>query len=352
MITSLQALRFVFALFVLFEHFPMSPDHPYLLESGAMGVSFFLILSGFVMSIGYESKVKSTSFVWKDFMLKRLIRLWPLHLLCLAAWIVLAYLAWGSDAIHPLPLIGNAFLLQWLPVEHIDGNSVAWCLSVLVVLYSVYPFLARLKSLHLVVLFLVIGVGLLGYERVFPVSNSHWYWYRLPVSRVLDFMIGILCYRTYRYAVIKYDNKWSRLPIFYRWLIEIVPIGLCACGLTASIINQTQYGSVVYFYLPIYLLILVFALSSTFPHRLSLASLVSQPWLIYLGEISFSFYMIHNLVILSIKQVLMRIAPNLGWEPRLAITIVTAIGLSILVNKFYEGPMANFLSKRLLPKKR
>lgn len=93
MITSLQALRFVFALFVLFEHFPMSPDHPHLLESGAMGVSFFLILSGFVMSIGYESKVKSTSFVWKDFMLKRLIRLWPLHLLCLAAWIVLAYLA-------------------------------------------------------------------------------------------------------------------------------------------------------------------------------------------------------------------------------------------------------------------
>ena len=61
--------------------------------------------------------------------------------------------------------------------------------------------------------------------------------------------------------------------------------------------------------------------------------------------------MIHNLVILSIKQVLMRIAPSLGWEPRLAITIITAIGLSILVNKFYEEPIANFLSKRLLQKR-
>lgn len=61
--------------------------------------------------------------------------------------------------------------------------------------------------------------------------------------------------------------------------------------------------------------------------------------------------MIHNLVILSIKQVLIRITPNLDWEPRLAITIVTAIGLSILVNKFYEGPIANFLSKRLLQKR-
>ena len=352
MITSLQALRFVFALFVLFEHFPISPDHPYLLESGAMGVSFFLVLSGFVMSIGYEKRVKNiSSFKWTDFMLKRLIRLWPLHLLCLATWIILAYLAWGSDAIHPLPLLGNAFLLQWLPIEYIGGNSVAWCLSVLVILYSVYPFLARLKSLHLVALFLVIGVGLLCYERFFPVSNSHWYWYRLPVSRVLDFMIGILCYRTYQYAVIKYDRIWKNLPIIYRWLVEMIPIVLCACGLIASIINQTQYGSIAYFYLPIYLLILIFALSSTFPHRLSFASLVSQPWLIYLGEISFSFYMIHNLVILSVKQVLMRVAPNLGWEPRLVITIVTAIGLSILVNKFYEVPIANFLSKRLLQKR-
>lgn len=122
------------------------------------------------MSIGYEDKVKSTSFVWKDFMLKRLIRLWPLHLLCLAAWIVLAYLAWGSDAIHPLPLIGNAFLLQWLPVEHIDGNSVAWCLSVLVVLYSVYPFFAKLKSSYIVALFFFISVGLGLFERLYPVE--------------------------------------------------------------------------------------------------------------------------------------------------------------------------------------
>ncbi len=351
MITSLQSLRFIFALFVLFEHFPISPDHPHLLESGAMGVSFFLILSGFVMSIGYEGKVKSPSFVWKDFMLRRLIRLWPLHLLCLAAWIVLAYLAWGSDAIHPLPLIGNAFLLQWLPVEHIGGNSVAWCLSVLVVLYSVYPFLAKLKSVYILALFFFVSVGLGCFERFCPVVDVKWYWYTFPLSRILDFIIGILCYRTYQHAVIKYDNKWSSLPIFYRWLIEIVPIGLCACSLILFLGNQTAYGSVAYFYLPIYLLILVFALSSTFPHRLSLASLVSQPWLIYLGEISFSFYMIHNLVILSIKQVLIRIAPNLGWEPRLVITIVTAIGLSILVNKLYEGPIANSLSKRLLQKK-
>ena len=128
MITSLQALRFIFALFIFTEHFPISEDAPHLLHgAGAMGVSFFIVLSGFVMSIGYEKRVQEPAFQWKDFMFKRLIRLWPLHLLCLVAWVILAYGAWGSSAIHPLPLLGNALLLQWLPIEHIEGNSVAWC---------------------------------------------------------------------------------------------------------------------------------------------------------------------------------------------------------------------------------
>lgn len=61
--------------------------------------------------------------------------------------------------------------------------------------------------------------------------------------------------------------------------------------------------------------------------------------------------MIHNLVILSVKQILSRIAPGVGWELRLAITIAVTIALSILINRYYETPIANFLSKRLLTKR-
>ena len=131
MITSLQALRFIFALFILSEHFPIDAEHPHLIPgAGPMGVSFFLILSGFVMSIGYEDRAKAPTFNRKDFMIRRLIRLWPLHLLCLGVWIILAYGAWGSSAIHPLPLLGNALLFQWLPIEHIGG----------IVSHGVYPY--------------------------------------------------------------------------------------------------------------------------------------------------------------------------------------------------------------------
>ena len=51
MISSLQALRFIFALFIFFQHFPIRNEEPRALLDGAgyMGVSFFLVLSGFVM---------------------------------------------------------------------------------------------------------------------------------------------------------------------------------------------------------------------------------------------------------------------------------------------------------------
>lgn len=62
MISSLQALRFIFALFIFAQHFPLRDGEaqPLLNGAGAMGVAFFLVLSGFVMSISYAERVKSS----------------------------------------------------------------------------------------------------------------------------------------------------------------------------------------------------------------------------------------------------------------------------------------------------
>ena len=353
MITSLQALRFIFALFILCEHFPIDADHPHLIPgAGPMGVSFFLILSGFVMSIGYEDRAKSPTFNRKDFMIRRLIRLWPLHLLCLGVWIILAYGAWGSSAIHPLPLLGNALLFQWLPIEHIGGNSVAWCLSVLVIFYAIYPLLARLKSRYLLLTSAVLGIGLLLLEPICPAGKIYWYWYISPLNRIVDFILGILCYHSYRYLIQRNIGAvWSSLPSACCWIFELLPIILYAVALLSLQANDTPYNSVAYFYAPSFLTILVFAIASNYPNKVCLSSIINRPWLVYLGQISFSFYMIHNLVILSVKQILSRIAPGVGWELRLAITIAVTIVLSILINRYYEIPIANFLSKRLLTKR-
>lgn len=352
MITSLQALRFIFALFIFAEHFPISPEQPSLLHgAGAMGVSFFLVLSGFVMSIGYEQRVQEPSFRWGDFILKRLIRLWPLHLLCLGVWIILAYAAWGSSAIHPLPLLGNALLLQWLPVEGIEGNNVAWCLPVLVLCYAIYPALARLSTQRLLLATIVLAISLLLINELLHPTNQNAYWYKSPASRALDFLLGMLTFRIYQYTLPKGVSTWSKLPALVRWSLELLPIPLYALALVGSLMSTDSLSSIVLFYFPSCLVIFLFALSSKSKETSGIPDLLNLKWLIYLGQISFSFYMAHNLVILAVKQVFQRITPSNPWELRLVVSLATAIVVSILINRFFEAPIADRLSKFLPSRK-
>lgn len=88
MISSFSALRFFNAL-LIFTHHKNAIDNPWLAAFGPCAVSFFFMLSGFSMCLGYYRKVMEQVFSWKRFMNKRIIRLYPLHLLCLAGWLIL-----------------------------------------------------------------------------------------------------------------------------------------------------------------------------------------------------------------------------------------------------------------------
>ena len=130
MIKSLQSWRFIFALMIFLHHFPV--DGVGLFRAGGTcGVSFFLILSGFVMSAGYAEKVERKEFRYGNYFKKRLTRIYPLHLLCLlaAAAILVAAGTFGikDGAIFCI----NAALVQsWIPLSgvYFSFNAVSWCL--------------------------------------------------------------------------------------------------------------------------------------------------------------------------------------------------------------------------------
>ena len=129
MINSLQSLRGIFAIMIFLHHFPIN-GKGWFEAGGACGVDFFLILSGFVMSAGYEMKVVSSQFSYRSFMLKRLIRVYPLHLLCLIGFIIIALIS--AAPVSYRCLIPNLLLLQsWFPMQSVyfSGNAVSWCLS-------------------------------------------------------------------------------------------------------------------------------------------------------------------------------------------------------------------------------
>lgn len=80
-IRNIQALRFIFCMLIFSCYFCgmiMNTDiFPY---GGYAGVSFFFVLSGFVLCLGCGRKVEERRLDELSFMRSRLCKLYPLHL--------------------------------------------------------------------------------------------------------------------------------------------------------------------------------------------------------------------------------------------------------------------------------
>jgi peptidoglycan/LPS O-acetylase OafA/YrhL len=138
-IDALTSLRFLAAIVVI-GHFGKKIDlfalSPKLLTSGSQMVTFFFVLSGFVMTLAYDSRMTSS---FRAYYVSRIARIAPTDYVALAmsAFFLFGWKDNGLDA-----LAGNATLMQaWLPNYTSTFNIPAWSISVEVVFYALFPFI-------------------------------------------------------------------------------------------------------------------------------------------------------------------------------------------------------------------
>lgn len=141
---SIQTLRGFFALMIFFHHYHFRQNGGCMFNAGGdCGVAFFFILSGFILMQGSMDmqnrtcKIVSKTREYVSFIIKRLSKIYPLHLLCLLVVIFLEKTITIQD-------ISNLFLLQsWIPYYkwYSSGNPVGWCLSDFLFFYAIFPFL-------------------------------------------------------------------------------------------------------------------------------------------------------------------------------------------------------------------
>ena len=179
MIETLQALRFIFVLMIFMSHFTYQGICAFD-AGGDCGVSFFFILSGFVLSLGYGSRIREGTFSYGRFMQRRLWKIYPLHLLCLLFFLV------ASRSDFDLTVLFNALLLQsWVPDPnyYFSCNSVSWFLSSLLFCYLVFPFAYRRMSVWLTLV--VFSACVLTYFVV-PAEKVNAILYVYPLVRFVD----------------------------------------------------------------------------------------------------------------------------------------------------------------------
>ena len=354
MIKSLQSLRLVFAVMIFLHHFPNAVDGAGLFAAGgALGVCFFIMLSGFVMSAGYGDKVLSENFDFKHYFLKRLIRLWPLHLLCLLGFVVL-HLQTSFSSIKSIGVLGiNSLMLQsWIPIKgvYFSGNAVSWCLCDLMFCYMMFPvlyrFINKVRTKTIVIIGLLVAASYFVTIQFIPNYMMHAFLYISPVLRLLDFVLGILAYIVYTWMC---EGKVKKYLVGCS-TIKLIGIEICSlvlligCILTYPCLPE-EYRFASMWWLICFILIILYSLLDTYGGGY-LSKLLRGKMLQKLSAVSFTFYMIHQLAINVLLTIFVKLQIHIPYLVELIICLFIIMLAALIVNKFFEKPVANYLSKK------
>ena len=338
----LTSLRFVAALLVFSWHCVPTRRISVTFSFGYLGVAFFFLLSGFILTYSYHERFRGRlrPEAIRAFYAARIARIYPLHLatmpLALAALVALGTSPLWNAAAGPTRLqaiAAQAALVQsWIPVGPIyfGANGPAWSISVEAFFYAAFPLLAfgllrafRAAPPHRVLLSAA-ALWLVQLALLWPqqATVDDWRWYVFPPSRLIDFVVGMMVGIAFVHSDVR--KRWALRATS----LEILTLAaLCLLVYVSPFVPLAVRFSA--WVMPAWAaLIFVFARQGG-----ALSRVLSHPLLVRLGEISFAFYLCHLVVVM--------VAERAGWEHpfMLPLAFGTTLALSFALYHGVEQPM-------------
>lgn len=256
MIKNLNSLRGVFILFIFFHHcLHLYPG------GGTMAVTFFFVLGGFAMTLGYKDKVTGDDFNYRQYLTRRCIKFYPLHWLCILAVMPVALLSFTLSDVPKLLL--NAALLQtWIPVQsfYFSFNWVSWYLADTMFFALVFPYvlkwLTNASNKHKYLIVVLMAVVYAAVAILIPEEYYHAILYISPYMRLMDFVLGIFLALGYLKlkdtTLLKWNDTVSQIVILT--LIVVLVIESCLLSDKATLFAPV-------YWIPVALLIMIASLS-------------------------------------------------------------------------------------------
>lgn len=305
----LDIVRLLAAFAVLFYHYSIyidssNPLFP-ILDFGYLGVNFFFILSGFVITASAQNR---NAF---EFVKARALRLYPAFIICLLITVIVNFTI--KDLSYPIhQILANATILNdYLKIENIDG--VYWTLQAEIKFYGC--------------IFLLLLTGTFKYWR---------YWLSI-------------------WLLLAITHHFIKQPFFMGWFISPNYSFYFIGGVSAYLIYLYPRDKLV---LSIFLASLIFSYINTlnqasdFMHNVDKSkeiwagvivslffiffffiakgylNIARKPYLALLGALSYPLYLIHNQAGKSVIQYLQN---DIGTAFAIAVTIFMVIAVSYWV---------------------
>lgn len=347
---SLTSLRFFAAVMIVVHHsvglFGLDKNHPPFLLWG-QGVSFFFVLSGFILAYVYPRL--DTWQETKQFWRSRIARIWPSLIVTFFLAYFLLQLKWDTKTACTNIFMVNAWIP--LPKYFFSYNSPSWSISTEFFFYLAFPlliwrwdktWLLKLICAGLVVFFLCIAsnyYNLQSYSSVDDGVTRTALLYINPLSRIFEFIFGMLvasCWRRNAELI-----RWSKIRASL-YEISVVIMAICSMRFMpemTKLVNQLSPGNAVAEWLigsgsMFFFGLLIFVIAM---ERGIISKFLSHKSLVLLGEISFSLYLIHQ-ILLRYYLINITLFPRLPNNITLVIFWIIALLSSYLMWIFIEIP--------------
>ncbi|MNZ17715.1 O-acetyltransferase OatA [compost metagenome] len=295
----LTALRFFAAFAVVLQHLNLA-------AGGVNAVEFFFTLSGFILAYSYGEKLAKPEYAKvRDFLVLRVARLYPVYLITmLAAAALWIGGEWPYSARDTLTSLLALQSMAPIGIKVFNFNGLTWSISDEFFFYAFFPLLAwgihrigcatslpRLACLWLALMALRVVICF-SVDSVEPHSVGWWLVYISPYFRILGFAQGMLLGYAFTHCLTPRSNA-ERPRARWQWTVAEVAVVLgFALWLKAQHLAPWALHFGVFITPAVSLVILVFACQSGLVSRL-----LSTAPLVHLGEISFSVYMVHEVVL-------------------------------------------------------
>ncbi|HEY0131043.1 MAG TPA: acyltransferase [Allosphingosinicella sp.] len=299
---ALTGIRGLAAWFVVLYHIRVGavaylPERvSFLLSKGYLAVDLFFMLSGFVLWLNYSDRLRRDGLAAAPkYLARRVARVWPLHLFILAATVVYASLVaatgtlntvhypWAELPLHVLLVHNWGFTsaLTWNdPSWSISGEAAAYLLFPLIVLAVDWRRLSPVWSIATLLLFAILLSAVMGWNGATILDRD------IPrfglLRAVTEFTMGTIICALWR--------RWCSGPR--------AAAALSGALVAAALLLGFAAGAPETLVVPLFLagLLLALALTANRPGN----PLAARP-IRYLGEISYSTYLVHFLLYIVFK---------------------------------------------------
>lgn len=346
-------LRGIAAFLVVFYHLSFLPNHltieditPAIKRSYLM-VDLFFILSGFIISYVYMPRA-GIALSSREFWLKRVIRLYPLHAFCLTYLVLGRVLLdmisgahggsggalWTHESITQLLM--QVALVHSFSTVPIGWNIPTWSISAEMFAYALFPGLAvaiqRFPGTSSSML-LVSAIAFYAWIASSGGSLDLTSW-PSPLRCLAGFFLGVLVFRWQQVLRPRSDR-----------LINAAQIALSVAAVSVLAFPVNDAAAI-----PVFAGLAVITSSD----RGWLSTILARPTAQYFGQISYSVYLNHVCLISLGYPVWTALAKRIGLSPSidrgalLLTTVLFVIVVSHWTHRYVEVPARRYLTKRFL----